>query len=770
MPQHPVALVALNWLILVTVVALSIWLLRPPEPVPASARGVVFSAGRAIEHVRVIARAPHSVGTAANEEVRRYLMDQLSRLGLQPQVQSGTGFSAFHVWEGGVRAGNVHNVLGRLPGAANTRAVLLVAHYDSHEQGPGAGDDGAAVAAILETIRAVKAQSPLRNDVIVLFTDGEESGGLGADLFATSHPWVKDIGLALNFDNHGDAGPAWMGETSEGNRWLIEQYAAASPYPFASSFFYTGLLMKGGSPTDLPDLMRGGLAGLNFGFGANSHVLHTRLDTADNLSQASLQHEGSHALALARHFGNLDLRQAPLKSGGDEVFFDWIGARLVHYPESWVLPMHIVLTIGLASLLIRATRQQRVRVRAMVYAALICAGALAAIPALLAGVRWRFDKAFRSRLLMGDTPSNWLLFTALIVLAMACAIWTMGFLRHRFGLLNLAAAGLVLSWIVTTALAIGLPASSYLLFWPLLFATASFAWLTVEERSMAAPLLAAVPALLLFGPFFYLLGQFGGALGIVTPVAVGVTVALLSVLLAPFSNGLAPGPSATRSVPALLLAGAAVLGVWGVVLSRFSTRHPRPDTILYVLNADNHHAIWLSFDDSPDAWTEQFLSGHPKRGNLPDYPHFSNNLWNSAPPIDLPAPEVQVLESSSDHNLRSLHLRVRSPRHATSVELNLGRSTELVAASIGGRDPFADKVRGRQGSPHQIRLIPFYGVPDEGVEMILKLKCAGPCNIGVYDRSLGLPNLPGFSPRPRPEDKMGWYGSNQTLVGREFRF
>lgn len=221
-----------------------------------------------MQHLRVIARAPHPIGSAGSEEVRRYLVDQLRGLGLNPHVQSGTGFSRFIDWLGSFRAGNAHNILGRLPGTANTRAVLLVAHYDSFEQGPAAADDGAGVATILETIRAAKAQSPLRNDLIVLFTDGEEFGSLGADLFATSHPWVKGIGVVLNFDNAGAAGPAWMVETSKGNRWLIGQFAAAAQYPFASSVMYSGILLKGGSPTDLPVLMRAGLAGLNFGFGA----------------------------------------------------------------------------------------------------------------------------------------------------------------------------------------------------------------------------------------------------------------------------------------------------------------------------------------------------------------------------------------------------------------------------------------------------------------------------------------------------------------------
>ena len=88
---------------------------------------------------------------------------------------------------------------------------MFVAHYDSVPSGPGAGDDAASVAAILETIRALKAgATPLRNDLIVLFTDGEELGLLGAKGFVETYPALRDIKVTLNFDMRGDYGPSVM--------------------------------------------------------------------------------------------------------------------------------------------------------------------------------------------------------------------------------------------------------------------------------------------------------------------------------------------------------------------------------------------------------------------------------------------------------------------------------------------------------------------------------------------------------------------------------
>jgi len=78
---------------------------------------------------------------------------------------------------------DVRNVAARLPGRASTKAVALVAHYDTVLHAPGAADAGSAVAALLETLRALRAGPPLRNDVVFVFTDAEELGMVGAEAF-----------------------------------------------------------------------------------------------------------------------------------------------------------------------------------------------------------------------------------------------------------------------------------------------------------------------------------------------------------------------------------------------------------------------------------------------------------------------------------------------------------------------------------------------------------------------------------------------------------
>src|SRR5437763_11633367 len=213
-------------------IAALVWLgldqLRPPpwvHPVPENE----FSCQLALARVQAIAYEPHPIGSKSNEETRDFLLNELRMIGLSPVVQAAqVRDSDGTVWR-------VNNILARLPGSERGHALMLACHYDSVTAGPGASDDGMAVGVLVETMRVLKAGPKLRNDVILLITDGEERGMLGAEAFVLYHPWARDVGLVLNFDARGTNGPSVMFQTSSGNASLIKQFAAGAPYPVALS-------------------------------------------------------------------------------------------------------------------------------------------------------------------------------------------------------------------------------------------------------------------------------------------------------------------------------------------------------------------------------------------------------------------------------------------------------------------------------------------------------------------------------------------------------
>ncbi|HZU26808.1 MAG TPA: M20/M25/M40 family metallo-hydrolase [Bryobacteraceae bacterium] len=317
---------------LVVWVVLGFWPPRRPDPLPASAPADRFSAERAMVIVRAIAQRPHPPGTDEHRRVQDWIRAALAREGLDSSIQTGSA--------GGDPA---ENILARMPGTANTRAVMLAAHYDSRPEGPGASDDGSGVATLLETLRALRAGPRLRNDVIFLITDAEERGLIGARVFMNDHPWRHDPGVVLNFEARGTSGPSYMFETSPGNLTLIRQLQHAVPWAQASSLSYE-VYRRMPNDTDLTVFKRGGLNGLNFAFIDHVEFYHTRFDDAAHLDLRSLQEDGRYALNLTRAFGNVDLSN--VRSSYDAVYFTTLLTPLMVYPGTWAVPIAVVLLLA----------------------------------------------------------------------------------------------------------------------------------------------------------------------------------------------------------------------------------------------------------------------------------------------------------------------------------------------------------------------------------------------------------------------------------------
>jgi Zn-dependent M28 family amino/carboxypeptidase len=166
----------------------------------------------------------------------------------------------------------VTNVIARLSGTASTGAIVLSAHYDSGATGPAAGDNGAAVAATLEIVRAIQAGPPLANDLIVVFSDAEEIGDLGAAAFNQDHPWADEVRLAINFEAQGSSGPAILYATSNDNEWLTEQYFQVAPEGSGYSLLPEIVRQLPGMrlACDLEDYLLNGSDGLGFVFASDT--------------------------------------------------------------------------------------------------------------------------------------------------------------------------------------------------------------------------------------------------------------------------------------------------------------------------------------------------------------------------------------------------------------------------------------------------------------------------------------------------------------------
>jgi len=755
-----VALVMLAWL--------SIYLQRPPSAVPVEAPATDFSSARALKHIAAISKQTHPIGSAQLDVVREYILSELRAAGLTPEIQRTTSINA-HRGEAAV-AGTIQNILARLPGTNNTKAVLLMGHYDSVPNSLGAADDGSAIGTMLETLRALKSSAPLKNDTIFLFTDGEEVGLLGSIAFVNEHPWAKDIGLALNFEARGSSGPSFMFETSDGNGWLIEQFAKAAPYPVSNSLLYD-IYRVLPNDTDLSPLKKAGVPGVNFAFIDDEVNYHSVNDRIETLDPRSLQHHGSYALALTRHFGNLDLEN---RKGRNAVYFNLLGANLVHYSVAWVIPLAAVSLILFAVVVVMGLKSKRLTLRGTIAGGLLFLLSIIVCAVILTIVWWLIGRLHpeNGAQLTGATYGGGLYMIGFAALTVAITALLYAWFNKKVTVENLFAGALF--WWLLLCLLTGLllPGTSYLFTWPLLFVLLGFGYilgtkLQWNAKSLLILVAAAVPGVLLLAPAIHLVFV---ALTISISVVAAILMVLLFGLLIPLLCKIAAANKWPLPGVSVLLAG--ILIVFAGRSSVPSPTHPQPDNVFYCLDAGTGQALWASIDARPDQWTSNFFTAGMERGALTEcLPQSSRTFLKSKAPVaPLEAPHVELIDDQRNNGTKTVQLRLTSPRGANAISIFFEPDAEIVKASINEKPGLSE----RPTAAKQGWFLIYYALPPEGVVLKIESKSAKPLRARVVDLSYGLPPSPNvaslMSKRPDYLIPSMYFVSDATLVGKSFTF
>jgi hypothetical protein len=660
------------------------------------------------------------MGTADHDRVRDYIIGQLSKIGLRAVIQQATAIGTRYQ-----QAGRVQNIVARLPGSApGGKAVLIVAHYDGVEAGPAASDDGAGSAAILETLRALRARNrPLAHDVIALFTDGEEAGLLGAAAFVREHPWAKDVAFVLNFEARGTSGRSFMFETGPGN--LDAARALRSAGNATAGSVYATIYRTLPNDTDLSEFAVLGLPALNFAFADGVERYHTSHDDVAHLNPGSLQHHGSQMLAMARTLGTEPL---PRAHTGDGVFFDLPGVGLVVYPQGLELPFAILALVLVAVLVVRDRRGVGV-------------GVLTAVVALvLSGVvAWVVGGLLRG-------PAVWsgLYATGIVLLALSVTAGCYAVAGRWAGARGLGVGAMIVWLVVALALAVRVPGTSYLFTWPLLFAAG--AALMTRGREVADWATAIVTIFILVG-FFYgvsvvMLGVTGAG-----AIALGMAASLILLLLAPLLEIVA-GSARLSGAPWLAGAGALILLIAALTV-RPSADHPLRSALVYAENADSSDAWFGTLGRATGAWTRDAI-GVRTPGPTPDWTarlsgnsdHFTGRKVARVP---FASPSTTLIGDTLLGGARRVVLRVTAPAGTTALVMRAS-GAKVLTSSIDGRvvDTTRYRHRGRDWE------MEYWAVPDSGATIAFSIPAGSHIDFDLAERRLGIPPVPGVTIPPRP--------------------
>jgi hypothetical protein len=752
-------LTAFTFLLLALILLLSYEGLRPPVPQPASAPPQEFSAERARAILRRLVGdgVPHPTGSAHNDVVRGQVIDEFARIGYNPQIQ--TGFACDEYGD----CATVKNVVARLDGSTSSPAVVLAAHYDSVPAGPGAFDDGAGAAIVLEIARAYKSLPTPKNSIIFLVDDGEEAGRLGARVFVEHHPWAKDVRAVVNVDDRGTSGPSLMYETGDANEWATRLYTQRAARPATNSIFYFAYKHLP-SDTDFTIFKAAGYQGSNFAAIGDAAQYHTPRDDFENANSSTIQHQGDNALASVRGFAEAEIADPPKSSAA---YFDIF--------ERWTLawPVRLSLKIALGSAFLLFLEIAWVIYRKNLTWQQWLWGCVSWLVTLLAtgAVAWILQLALRR---LGAESVDWVAHSLpLQFVFWSLAITTVCLFARRFapraGAVGLW-AGVWTGWAVLgILLALRAPAVSYILQVATVTAALAAAALvfrpsgSVGRVGLASILPLVAVTVAGFGATLLLYPGFGNP---ILPV-VSVVVASLLTPMAPVCAGLRQSRGLLRiALPGLavgLTLGAAFLAV---VVPAFSAKSPEHVNLEYVQDSDSGNSQWVVYPASGRLPEPIRLATNLARHNGGPFPWVRGTTFlANAPHLDLPPPTLTILESSEAPGKRHYRALLRSERGASRALVFFPPDSGVASVQMEGQSlqPQSERMR-RESNGWYMYL--SEAMPSKGIELAFSLPAGRPVQVYAVDTSFTLPLEGMFLLKSRPLTATPYQDGDRTVVVR----
>lgn len=470
-------------------------LLPPAPPSDLEESPILLEAAKAepdlqmmLSHLQIIAKEPRPVGSDAIRGAQTYLKTQIDEMGFTWQEETHT-----------VTIEEMREVQERLLGVARTQeevrayagiededqtsidltniyavvdapetdeTVIIMAHTDSVVYGPGAFDDGVAVASMLEGMRSLQDRTPVR-DMVFLFTDGEEQGLIGAEKFVAAHPeWKEKTIAVINLEARGNAGALIFFESSPKNLNLSHMYRNAVPNPIATSIATTVYDIMP-NDTDLSAFLEAGYPGMNFAVIDGGDVYHTEKDHYANFDRASAYHYLTTTTGLVEAMAlTPDL---VLDSPYEAIQFPFLRGNLVVFPEPFGVMLGVLAFVLALGRLAWLRRTGKITVKSTLIAPLwqlLCM--------LIAGLIGYFGV----RLILGENADLWLTYSlapwfylVLLLLAGLCMLFTSALLlRLGMNRLSFAVGNLILFGLLALATAVTYPGVSYLFSLPILLA------------------------------------------------------------------------------------------------------------------------------------------------------------------------------------------------------------------------------------------------------------------------------------------------------------
>ncbi len=706
-----------------------------------------FSQLNALAHLSIIAEKPHFTGSDEHRKVRDYLVSELKTLGLPVEVfkhHSGR-FHRFYM------SAETQSIIARIEGKNSEKSVALMSHYDSGTHSSlGASDAGSGVVTILEGVRAflAKGEQP-QNDIVIVLTDGEEKGLLGAQAFVDNHPLAKNIEVVLNFEARGSGGPSYMIlESNSGNEKLVEAFANAGlENPAANSLMYSIYKMLP-NDTDLTVFRENAdIQGFNFAFIDDHFDYHTAQDSVARLDKNTLNHQAQYLTVLLDYFAQADLTK--LRSSQDDVYFNFPFLGMVHYSFDYATPMLVIVALGFLAFLFIAFKKNVVTPKNALIS-FVPATIIISLSALLGIYGWKLLlHAFPQyeEIPHGFTYNGYWLLAMFIAFAFAITTFIYKVFAKQQNGFSLSVAPLLIWLALNGFIAVKLTGAAFFIL-PVLATVAVLLWhLNNDQQSSWSTLLITlifiVPGAMLLAP---LIPAFVVGLGLKSLVIATVLTSLLTMLI------LLPVMSMQKLT--FLTRLGIIVGIGclliSVLNSDYNEQQKKPNSINYLLDVDNQQAYWLTSNRSMDSFIAQFFTENAQIDST------SEKNWPQAQYPNARSAKVRYFEETQYRDLQPAAINVvqhdiEENKHYITLEVLPKGNTDLI--QLASTDQFKIerlRVNGHtftehgKDTSHQHKAGFFFWhtvVPGEtSLEIQLVLEGAEPINFKLFETRYDLYN------------------------------
>ncbi|MDG1954038.1 MAG: M20/M25/M40 family metallo-hydrolase [Polaribacter sp.] len=713
-----------------------------------------FSINNALKHLKEISKTTHYTGSEDHIKVQNYIVNELKKLGLQPEIQQQVAIN--NKWRA---ATNSANIIATIKGSEGGKSLVLLSHYDSNPHSSlGASDAGSGVVTILESVRAFLAKNKIpKNDIHIVITDAEELGLLGAKAFVDKHPLAKNIGLVLNFEARGSGGPSYMlMETNGKNSKLLTEFIKANPnYPAANSLMYSIYKMLP-NDTDLTVFRENGnINGFNFAFIGDHFDYHTAQDSYERLDRETLLHQADYLMTTLNYFANSDLSN--LESTKDHIYTNFPFTTLLHYPFSWILPLLIIAVLILIGVLFFGIALNKITIKGLLkgftpftLSLVICVG----ISILL----WKGVLLIHPHykdILHGFTYNGYEYIAAfsLLNIWLLFKIYKPFFKKYKGA--DLVVAPLIFWLIINLLIFIYLKGAAYFII-PVYFALLTlgiFIFIdTKRTTKIAVSTILAIPIIFIFAPQ---IKMFPVGLGLKNLFISGLFLVLIFGLMTPIFATYKSRKFLTK----LIGFSTIFFFAFATYNSGFDENKKKPNSAVFISDIDSNQSYWATYDSKPDAYTKQFLGDNPTKGNFTGTTskskyntsyRFHKKTENRA----INSPEISTINDTIIGDFRNISLLIKPQRLVNKLELIA--NAPITFNSIGVQNVYLDKKK--EANTFKVTrgtiLSYFLAAKDSILKVDFTINKNSIPNISLIESSFDLQTNSLFNIKPRSKEMM----------------